>query len=223
MKLKKLALEERPRERLSLYGVKTLTNSELIAIILRNGYKKSNAIDVARNVLKKHKLRSLNRMSHQELMKTRGIGFSKACSIIAAAELGQRAQLYIPSAGKKISSPKEAYSAVQSELQHADQEVLVALFLNSREQLIAKRKLFIGTIDKQLISTREIAKDALKLGATKVILAHNHPSGNLAPSDADIVTTEKIAHALALLDLDLVDHIIICNKQYISFREKKLL
>lgn len=223
MKLKSLQLEERPRERLSLYGVKTLTNAELLAILLRSGYRKKNAVDLSREILKKHTLRSLNRITPQELMILSGVGFSKACSIIAAAEVGQRAQLYAPCAGEKISSPAAAVQSVKSELQHADQEMLVALLLNSREQLLSKKTIFIGTIDKQLISTREIAKEALKAGAKKIILAHNHPSGSLEPSDADIVATEKISRALGLLDLDLLDHIIVCNNRYLSFREKKLL
>jgi DNA repair protein RadC len=223
MKLKQLALEERPRERLSLYGAKSLTNTELIAIILGKGYKKHNAIELAKEVLKKNTLRSLNVASHQELAKTQGIGFSKACSVIAAAELGRRAQRYVPTKGKRISSPYIAFATVSEDLQHAEQEMLVGLFLNSRDALVLKKTLFVGTIDKQLISIREIAKEALKVGASKIILAHNHPSGDLTPSDADKITTKKIQSGLALLDLELVDHLIISNNKYVSFLDKKWL
>ena len=223
MKLKKLQLEERPRERLSLYGVKTLTNAELIAIILGKGYRNKNAIDLAKVVLQKNTLRSLNTIQHQELSKIQGIGFSKSCSLIAAAELGRRAQRYIPSSGKRVSSPSVAFSLLSDLIQHAEQELLAALFLNSRDRLITKKILFMGTIDKQLVSIREIANEALRVGASKIIIAHNHPSGDLTPSDADKVTTIKLKKGLELLDLELIDHLIISNNRYCSFLEKNWL
>lgn len=223
MRLKQLSLEERPRERLSLYGAKSLTNTELIAIVLGKGYRKHNAVELAKEVLKKSTLRSLNSATHQELTKTQGVGFSKACSLIAAAEIGRRAQRYTPAKGKKITSPHIAFVTVSDDLQHAEQEMLVALFLNSRDALLLKKTMFVGTIDKQLISIREIAKEALKVGASKIILAHNHPSGDLTPSDADKITTKKLQSGFALLDLELIDHLIISNNKYVSFLERKWL
>jgi DNA repair protein RadC len=223
MKMQKLALEERPRERLSLYGVKSLSNSELIAILLRSGSKRKNAIELSRDLLRKHKLRDFNVISHQELERTAGIGFSKACALIAAAELGRRSQRYDLGNGETINTPRKAFQALSSDLQHTTQEKFFALFLNTRDRLLHKKVLFIGTIDKQLVSAREIIKEALDVGASKVIVGHNHPSGDLSPSETDKITTQQLKEALSLSHIDLIDHIIICNREYLSFKSKGLI
>ncbi|MFT4326467.1 MAG: RadC family protein [Candidatus Woesearchaeota archaeon] len=223
MNLKKQAVDERPRERLSLYGVQTLSNAELLAVVLSRGTKRVNALDIARDILSKYRLRELNTITYQELEQLDGIGFSKACSIIAAMELGRRAQYFNPIQKKTIGSPTDAYAEIKHDISLADQEKLVCLFLNSRDALLNKKTLFVGTINRQLISVRDIAKEALKLGAVKVILAHNHPSEDLTPSNEDTKATEKIKEALSIFDIDLIDHLIISGNNFLSFKEKGLV
>jgi DNA repair protein RadC len=223
MKITNLEIDKRPRERLSLYGVKTLNNTELIAIILGKGTKDLNAIELAQNILKKHRLRDFNNISAKELMQSRGIGYSKSCAIIAAVELGKRCQRFNPLAIKKISTPKDAFNVLKDDLSQETQEKTICLFLNSRDMLIEKKTIFIGTIDKQLVSPRDIAKEALQVGATKVILAHNHPSEELSPSSHDQKATERIKAALNHFDIDLIDHLIISGNNFFSFKEKGIM
>jgi len=223
MKIKNLALEERPRERLSLYGVSTLSNTELLAIIIGRGVKNKNAMEIAREILTEYRLRHLNEVSFQELEKIRGIGFTKACNIIAAFELGRRAQNFNPISKKKIKTPKEAYSEVRNELMLDVQEKLICLFLNNRSGLIEKKVMFVGTIDKQLVSSRDIVKDALKYGATKVIIAHNHPSEEVTPSSEDKNATKKIMEALNSVNIELVDHLIVSGNNFLSFKEEGIM
>jgi DNA repair protein RadC len=221
--MKNKPIDERPRERLSLYGVQTLTNTELIAIILGNGSKTKDAMELAKEILKKKRLRQLNTTSFQELETISGIGFSKACKILAAAELGKRTQHFTPLAKGEPITPKLAYEQVKDNLRHEEQEKLYGLFLNSRGVLIDKKLLFQGTLDRQLISSREIIKFALSMNAAKVILAHNHPSGETEPSDPDIDVTYNIAKACQLVGIELVDHLIVASDSYVSFKEKGLL
>ncbi|MGM5483703.1 MAG: RadC family protein [Nanobdellota archaeon] len=212
--------DEMPREKLSQYGPKNLTNSDLVALIIGKGTKSNNVLQVSKNLIKKYSLKSLSDITFTQLQKVNGIGYTKACSILASIELGKRISNYVPKATKPINTSKDAFNLLYADLLNQEQEIFMCLFLNTRNKLISKKALFIGTIDKQLISPREIAKKALLEGATKVIISHNHPSGNLEPSDCDMESTKKIDKALSLFSIELLDHIIISNKKYLSFKDR---
>ncbi len=222
MKLKDLDKEDQPREKLKSKGVKNLTNSELISIIISKGTKKIDVAQMSQNLLKKFNISKFQQLSVEELILNQGIGISKASQILAAVEFGTRVCNHQTNAGKEINSPKKAFVELRGEFIQ-DQESLVALFLNSRNKLILKKTIFIGTINKQIVSPREIVKHAIGINAVNIILAHNHPSGNLTPSNADIKTTNQIQRSLELFDLSLKDHLIVTPNDYFSMKENFLL
>lgn len=218
MSIKALSREERPRERLLEFGVESLTNVELLALILGKGSKSNSVLDVSRTICKEVDLQELPFLETSRLMQFSGIGFAKSCMIKAAIELGRRSYYKKPNPQSFITSPFDAFKLLQPHLQ-GNQEKFVVLFLNSRKQVLLKKMLFVGTINKQLISTREILEQALQVKATSVIISHNHPSGELSPSDADFIVTEKIVSALALCHISVDDHIIVSGDQFYSFLE----
>lgn len=222
MRLKDIDKEDRPREKLKNKGVKNLSNYELISLILSKGSQQKDITQLSCDILKTFPLQKLKDITPEELMIKKGIGISKACQLIAAIELGDRVKNYESNPSKEINSPKKAFKELRTEFKE-DQESLVALFLDSRNKLLSKKTIFIGTINKQIVSPREIVKHAIAIKAINIIIAHNHPSGNLNPSNADIKTTNKIQRSLDLFELHLNDHLIIANNKYYSMKENSLL
>lgn len=222
MMLKDLNQEDKPREKLFSKGVKNLTNTELVSLILGKGSKNISILKLSQELLKNYSLNQLKQIETIELTKISGIGKSKACQIIGAIEFGKRVTNFSTKHTNKIGTPKKAYIELRNEFPE-DQECLLALFLDSRNFLISKKTMFIGTINKQLISSREIIKHALALKAINIIIAHNHPSGNLTPSNADIRSTNKIKQSLELFNLNLNDHIIIGNNNFFSMKENFMI
>ncbi len=222
MIIKDLENEDKPREKLALKGVKNLTNSELLALILSKGNKSVNIFELSQIILKKFPLNKLKEIEIEELTSIKGIGTSKACQLIGAIELGKRISNYSENLSQIINSPKKAFQELRNDFLE-DQESLITLFLNSRNQLISKKTIFIGTINKQIVSPREIVKHAISVKAINIIIAHNHPSGNLNPSNSDIKTTDKIQRSLKLFELNLNDHIIMTQNNYFSMKENFLI
>lgn len=217
--IKDMPLNERPRERLMHYGAKALSSYELIAIILRVGYQDESAIDLAKRVLQDtNQLSELRNKTVNELSKIKGIGKTKAITILAAIELGERV-LNPTKESLVISSPRDVYELVKFDLQNLKQEVLIALYLDVKTCLIAKKQIFKGGLNQSLVHPREVFKYAVKYSAYAIILVHNHPSGDPSPSIEDLEVTNRFKKVGELLQIELLDHIIIANDKYLSITE----
>lgn len=222
MILKDLNSEDKPREKLLSKGVKNLTNSELIAVILSKGNKNNSILELSQKIINKFPINKLKQIEYEELTRIAGIGTSKACQLIGAIELGKRVSNYTPNLTNLIETPQKVYNEIKNDFLE-DQESLIALFLDSRNKLICKKIIFTGTINKQIISSREIIKHAISSKAINIIIAHNHPSGNLTPSKADITTTSKIQQSLELFNLNLKDHLIVGHNNFFSMKENFMM
>jgi len=221
--VKEMPLNERPRERLLKYGVKSLANHELLAIILRTGSNKLSVIDLSKELLFQYQsLDKLNEATVEELKAIKGIGNAKAIEVLAAIELGKRINVpNVPTVS--ISSPFQSYLYLKDSMQHESQENLVCVFLNNQSEVIANKVITIGTLNHTIFNPRDILRWALKLSAAGLIIAHNHPSGNPEPSNQDLNVTKKIIQAAKLVDIIIIDHIIIGKNRYFSFLENKKL
>jgi DNA repair protein RadC len=221
-KIKDLPKHKRPREKLSEKGAENVSNAELLAILIRTGRFGKSALDIAREVLKKYPLSKLLTITKEELTKIKGLDNSKAITIIAALELANRASGSFNEALPILDSVK-ATVAQLSDLRGKQKEYFNVLYLNARNQLIYKETISIGTLTETLVHPREVFEPAIRHLASSVILAHNHPSKNMEVSEADIKLTEKLIQSGAILDIEVLDHIIITDDGYISFKEKGLL
>ena len=219
-KIKDLPKIERPREKLIQYGPARLSNSELLAIILRSGKKGENVIDLANKILKKFKTENLPATSFDELKSFPGLGPVKACEILACFELGRRllkgkvAGLYL--------KPEDVWKELRDIRDHK-KEHFVIFFLDSRNQEIKREVISVGSLNANLVHPREVFEPAVKNLAAQVILAHNHPSGDPEPSEDDLALNKRLVEAGKILGIEAIDHIIVCKSSYLSFKEKGLL
>ncbi len=223
MKIKDLAYDLRPRERLQMQGVKALSNAEILAILLRIGNKKENVIQVAQRLLQNHNLKTLASLDMTSMQKELGIGKVKAGQIIAAFELGRRVASLPKQERIIITSAKDVANIFQPEMSMLKQEHFKGIYLNVRKQVLKIQTLFVGTVDATLIHPREIFEPALRESAAGVIIVHNHPSGNPNPSRADLEVTKQLKRAGEMLEIKLLDHVIIGEREFYSFKEKNLL
>lgn len=219
MKIKDLPEQNRPRERFLKHGPDALSDSELFAIILRTGSPSENVIDMSNRLIKEYGLNNLFDCSLNELQKIKGIGPSKAMQLLAMAELGKR---YSQSKNpiKKISRSKDVFDLFHERLKTKTQEEFYVLMLNNKNNVIKEHLIYKGTLDAAIIEPREVFKEALKNSAAKIILIHNHPSGDPKPSDEDVEVTRKINSLGKELNINLLDHIIIGNGNYFSLKER---
>lgn len=222
MRLKDIAPENRPLERLSREGEKSLSNSELLAIILKTGTKENNVLDISNQVLSMYTFQDLENISINQLLKIKGIGIVKASQIKAIIELYKRISIKNIKATEKIYSPKTAYEIIRHDIENKEKEYLIALFLKGNE-VISKKIITIGTDNQTLISEKELLREALKENAQAIIIAHNHPSGECYPSREDKLATEKLKNACKLVEINFLDHLIITSEKYYSFKENNLL
>ena len=224
MKLKELSPDERPREKMVEKGASSLSNAELIAILLRTGTGKMNAIEVARELLKSadNRLAAIMTMPLGHLCKTNGIGLSKAVGIAAAFELGRRCSMESV-IGKKesITNPMAAYHILEPKFRGIDHEECWGLFLNRANYVIGAEKFSSGGLDSTVIDPKVIVRKALERKATSIILAHNHPSGNPMPGTSDIRETGNLKKALETCGIALTDHIIIAEVCFYSFADEE--
>lgn len=221
--VKEIPLADRPRERLLKYGAKSLANYEILAIILGTGSKNESVLDLAKNILINFEdLNALNEITVSELTKIRGVGKAKAISILAAIELGKRVNQPV-SSNIKILGSKQAFDLLKDMLQNENQENLVCIYLNNNSELISIKTITVGSITNTVFNPKDILKWALKYSAVAIIIAHNHPSGNVMPSKEDVIVTKNIVQAAQLLDIVVIDHIIIGKNKYYSFLENKKL
>lgn len=212
--IKDLPEEEKPREKLKKYGVKNLTDEELIAIILRCGTKNMSVKDLAIKIKKEFK--NLSDLSYIELSKIKGMGEVKAITLLAAIELGIRST-YKEDKNIKLNRPENIYEFFKNKLIHLKQENLIAVFLDNKNKLIAYKTIFIGTINMSISHPREIFKEAIKNSCVYIVLVHNHPSGDPTPSVADLKFTNQVYKTSKIIGIPLLDHIIIGNNKYYSF------
>jgi len=223
MKIKELPTSERPRERLVRFGVKALSDSELLAIILRTGSKQENVLDLSQKLLQKYNLRALSQTNISELRRVFGVGQAKACQILACFELARRLGAYTEEERPVIKTPHDVARLITPELRDLKQEHFILLCLDARKRLIKKETVFIGSLDASTIHPREIFKTAAVESAAAIIFVHNHPSGDPAASEDDVLITKELAAAGKLLGIEVVDHIIIGSNEFMSFREAGLL
>ena len=222
-KIKDLPLDERPREKLKVKGKEVLTNEELIAIILKTGSKDKSAKDIAIELVKTfNNISDLNNISIADLVKIKGIKETKAITLIAAVELGVRVANYFE-AKIKITNAEEIFRIFHKDIIGLKQEKLIAIFLNTKNEIINYQTIFLGTQNKSITHPREIFYFALKNSAVKIILVHNHPSNDSTPSKADIKFTKEVKEAGELLQIPIIDHIILTENNFFSFFEHQML
>jgi DNA repair protein RadC len=217
--IRDLPVDERPRERMYRHGAGTLSNAELIAILLGSGTRGRNAIQLGREMLKEGGLRALPKRDINQLTKITGLGMAKICRVLAALELGKRVIENVPDEPLPYETDQLGRSLIAYYAKHR-QERLGALFLDTRRRILKQSEIYIGTINNALVSTRDIVTHALVENATGVVIYHNHPSGDPAPSHEDTTFTEKLQQSLGHIDVELVDHLIIGAHRYYSMAEQ---
>lgn len=222
MIIKDWSEDDRPREKLFLKGRTVLSEAELLAILIGSGNQKDSALGISRHVLSeaKNNLAVLSQLSVQHLLKVRGIGKAKAAIIIAAMELGRRRRGINNFEKKQLSSSRSVFELMQPLIGELDHEEFWILLLNNANKMQYKWKLSVGGITAALVDVRLIYKRAIERGATSMILCHNHPSGNLMPSQSDIMLTKKVIKGGAILDIKVLDHIIVAEQGYYSFADE---
>lgn len=218
--IKELPKVERPREKLMQYGPEKLSNSELLAILLRSGKKGENVVELANKILKRFRKDELPNLTFNDLKDYSGLGPAKACEIVACFELGKRllkdkkAEIYL--------KPKEIWEELK-DLRDLKKEHFVIFYLDSRNQEIKREIISVGSLNANLVHPREVFEPAVRHLAAQVILAHNHPSGDPEPSEDDLEITKQLTESGKILGIKVIDHIIITKTGFISFKEKNLI
>jgi DNA repair protein RadC len=217
--------DDRPREKLLVKGRLVLTDAELLAILIGSGSRDESAVGLSQRILASatNNLSELGKMSIKDLMKFKGIGEAKAITIIAGLELGRRRKSGIALRREKITSSLSVFEILQPVIGDLPHEEFWIVYLNNSNKILKSAQLSKGGITGTLVDIRLAFKNALQLGAVAIILAHNHPSGNLKPSQADIVLTKKLISAGESLDIKVLDHLIITEKSYFSFADENLI
>jgi DNA repair protein RadC len=213
---------EGPRERLRRCGVEVLRDEELLAVVLGTGYRGKNALVVAREILATHPTARLLQLEAAELARLKGLGRVKAGALLAACELARRGLRLGLGVLPVVSSPRDTLGLL-AEFKDLRREHFVCFYLNARNQVICRETVSIGSLSASIVHPREVFSRAVKLPAASVILAHNHPSGDVSPSRDDIELTRRLVEAGEILGIDVLDHIIIGAEDFLSFREKGLI
>lgn len=225
LKIKDWALEDRPREKLLYKGISSLSDAELLAILIGSGNNENSAVDLAREILKiaGNNLNRLGKLDVHDLVKLKGIGTAKAINIMAALELGRRRKSADITESAKIRSSNDVYTLFHPLLADLTHEEFWLLYLNRSNRILSRHKLSQGGISGTITDVRLLIKKAVELLASSVIICHNHPSGNLDPSEADTRITQKIKEAAAYFDISLLDHLIITDEGYYSYADNGML
>jgi DNA repair protein RadC len=225
LNIKSWAEEDRPREKLTLKGKNTLSDAELIAILIGSGSKNETAVELSRKILSSinNDLNKLGKLSIIDLTQFNGIGEAKAISIIAALELGRRRKDSGIEKKAAIKSSNDAYNVISDVLSDLPHEEFWVIYLNKKNEVLKKENISKGGIDATIADTKIIFKHAIEQLASAIILCHNHPSGNLNPSNADIKLTKKLKETGIMLDTPVLDHLIIGEKDYFSFADEGII
>lgn len=222
--IKDFDLEDRPRERLISKGAASLSDEELLAIIIGTGTREKNVVELSREILQTFSYESLSDIEVNELTKIKGIKSAKASSIVASLRFGQRiAQKTMERKIIKISSSEDIYNYLKNELTDKKNEYFYAILLDTKNVIISKEVISIGILDASLVHPREAFKPAVKKSAKSIIFVHNHPSGDYSPSNDDFKTTQRLVEAGDILDIKVLDHIIIGKDGYYSFKKENFL
>jgi DNA repair protein RadC len=212
--------EERPRERMIRLGAEALSHAELLAILLRTGSRKESVVNLAQRVL--HDCGGLRRFAERswdELTHISGIGPAKALELQASLELGRRvARSRLPEAAA-VASPQDAADLLMEELRHLREEHFVVLFLNTKNRVIGRQTLSIGSLNASIVHPREVFRAAIRRSSASILCAHNHPSGDPTPSPEDLQLTRRLAEAGELVGIELLDHIVIGDNRFVSLKE----
>lgn len=223
--IKHWSQDDQPREKLRDKGKSSLSDAELVAILISVGSKEESAVDLCKRILASvdNNLNALGKLSLKQLMAFKGIGEAKAITIAAALELGRRRKLEDAVRQEKISSSRDVFYIMQPMLGELSHEEFWILYLNNSNKVLQKQQLSKGGITGTLVDVRLVLKQALEVGAIALILCHNHPSGTLKPSEADKNITQKIKIAASSIDMKVLDHVIITEKEYFSFADEQIL
>ncbi len=223
--IKNWSEDDRPREKLILKGKSALSDAELIAILIGSGSRNESAVELSRRILSSvdNNLNALGKLSLTQLIAFKGIGEAKAIAIIAAMDLGRRRRGENAVELKKITSSKMIFEIMQPIIGELPHEEFWIIYVNNSNNIISKSQLSKGGITATLVDVRLIFKNALEIGATGIVLCHNHPSGNLKASEVDIKITKKIKLAAESLDITILDHLIITEHGYFSFTDEGIL
>jgi DNA repair protein RadC len=226
LNIKKLSEDDRPREKLFSKGPNSISDAELLAIVLGSGSRQETAVQLAQKILLKHgnSLENLAKSNIEDLMEFKGVGLAKAISIIACLEISRRRKPnLIVEKKQRLQSSSLLYETVSHLLLDKPKEYFFIIYLDNKLKLIKTELLSVGSSSSTVVDVKIIAKEALKLNAKHFALAHNHPSGTISPSIEDQKITNKIKTALELFDIKLIDHIIVGNQTYFSFADEYML
>lgn len=222
--IKEITVNERPMEKLKAFGVDTLSNSELLAILLGSGTKEKNAINLADEILKVHfKDKNLLYASFDKLVEINGVGQSKACRILAGLEFGKRLNKIDKFTSISITNPSSVADYLYEYYRDSYREEFVILLLDTKNKVTYTKTVSLGSLNQTLVHPREVFRFAIMHNANSIILSHNHPSGDPTPSKEDIMITRRLIEVGNLIGIKVLDHIIIGDNKYISLREKELI
>lgn len=223
--IKDLPINERPREKLIKYGVESLSNAELIAVIIRTGHNEDTAIDLANRILSidSSGIKFLSNATVEELTRVKGVGVCKAAQIIAAIELGKRISSRGVESKLKVDSPLVVVELLMDDMKFLNKEHFRVILLNTKNQIISIEEISIGNLNSSIVHPREVFNIAIRRSAKSIILVHNHPSGDSTPSTEDINITRRLIEAGNIIGIEVLDHIIIGDNNYISLKQKNII
>jgi len=220
VRIRDIPEEERPRERLIRNGPESLSNAELLGVILRTGSNKENVVSLSSRILSKYNIKQLSLANVSRLMQENGVGKAKAAQIAAVFELSRRLEMFVEEPKRKICSPKDVYTLMYPKMREQKKEKFITLCLDTKNQILKEEVVSIGSLNASIVHPREVFKSALLESSASVIMVHNHPSGDPSPSREDIMVTEKMVEGGKLLGIDVLDHIIIGDGRYVSLKDE---
>ncbi|MHC1758002.1 MAG: DNA repair protein RadC [Negativicutes bacterium] len=222
--IKELPADERPREKMKERGAQALGNSELLAILLRTGNFQESALRIAENLLDRQGgLAGFGNATMEEFEQVKGVGEAKAITVMAAIELGRRVTTLAPTERVIIRTPDDVAALLMPRFRYETKESFIAILLSTKNHVLKTPVISVGSLNASIVHPRELFREAINASAAAVILAHNHPSGDPAPSPEDVSLTRKLLEAGKLLDIPVLDHIVLGDGKYISFKEKGIL
>jgi DNA repair protein RadC len=213
---------DRPREKLVQKGSSALSDAELLAVIIGQGTRGAGVLHIARDILRSWDIARLSSVSLDDLRRIKGVGSAKACQLMACMELGRRAFCVESELSALVKQPEDA-AALTRELSVARKEHFCTLYLDTRNRLIKKETISIGTLNASLVHPREVFHPAVECLAASVILVHNHPSGDAEPSREDLLLTKRLVAAGEIMGIDVLDHVIVARRSFVSLKERKLM